>query len=75
MEGGGDEKSNSGRKEREIWRNAHLFFLIDFYSDFFTAGEIDLSSQGDLLSNDSGRLPNDARDWCFIRIEINRDKR
>ena len=37
---------------------------VDFYSELFTACEIDLSAQQDLLANISARLPEEARDSC-----------
>ena len=37
---------------------------IDFYSELFSASEIDLSAQQDLLVNVSAHLPEGARDSC-----------
>ena len=37
---------------------------VDFYSELFTASEIYLWAQQDLLVNVSARLPEDARDSC-----------
>ena len=37
---------------------------VDFYSELFTACEIDLSAQQDLLANISAHLPDEARDSC-----------
>ena len=37
---------------------------VDFYSELFSASEIDLSAQQDLLVNVSAHLPEGARDSC-----------